>query len=174
MNWTRGGNAFHNQPTYGDNPFILRPNQTSNHRGDYWIGTYENRPTPESPAGAIQGEGPTGSLTSPEFLVDGGVVSFLIGGGCDKNTTDTKSSERVELIVNNTVVRDYVTRSCAERMSRHSWNVSEFINKTARLRLVDESNEHRGHINFDDFLMHYHCCKGVFPQYVNCLKQRIV
>ena len=89
-------------------------------------------------------------------------MSFLIGGGCDKNTTDTNSSERVELIVNNTVVRQYVTKSCAERMSRHSWNVSEFINKTAQLRLVDESSERWGYINFDDFLMHYDHCRGVY------------
>ena len=176
MNWTKDGKAFDNQPTYGDNPSKRRPNQTSNRRGDYWIGTYENRSTPESPAGAIQGEGPTGSLTSPEFLVDGGVVSFLIGGGCDKNTTDTNSSERVELIVNNTVVRQYVTKSCAKRMRRYSWNVSEFTNKTAQLKLVDQSTKRWGHINFDDFLVHYDHCKGVyhsvFIQYVRNLVQK--
>ena len=107
---------------------------TSNHRGDYWIGTYENRSTPGDGAGAVQGDGPTGSLTSPEFMVDGAVVSFLVGGGCRSNT------ERVELLVNGTVVRDYMTKSCTERMSRRSWNVSEFNNKMARLRLVDEED----------------------------------
>ena len=69
---------------------------------------------------------PTGSLTSPDFVIDAGVVSFLIGGGCTKTGL---YGERVELLVNNTVVRDYVTNSCAERMNRQTWKVSEFVNK---------------------------------------------
>ena len=157
-NWTKTGDAFTNQPTYGDNPIIRETPTTSNHRRDYWIGTYENRSTPEDEAGAIQGDGPTGSLTSSDFLIDGTVVSFLVGGGC----TNTGSDERVELLVNDTVVRNYVTNSCAERMSRQSWKVSELINKTARLRLVDDSNTGWGHINFDDFLTHYGHCRGAY------------
>ena len=155
-NWTETGDAFTNQPTYGDNPIIRQPRQTSNHRGVYWIGSYENRSTPEDEAGATQGDGPKGSLTSPEFLVSEAVVSFLIGGGC-KNTT---SHERVELLVNDTVVREYLTKSCSERMRRQSWTVSEFMNKTARLRLVDDSIDSWGHINFDDFFTHRSHCRG--------------
>ena len=157
-NWTKTGDAFINQPTYGDNPIIREPPKTSNHQGNYWIGTYENRPTPGGVAGAVQGDTPTGSLTSPDFVVDAGVVSFLIGGGCTKTGL---YGERVELLFNNTVVRDYVTNSCAERMSRQTWKVSEFVNKRARLRLVDFSNRFWGHINFDDFLTHYDHCRGV-------------
>ena len=156
--WTKTGDAFTYQPTYGDNPIIKESPRTSNHRGDYWIGTYENRSTPEDGAGAIQGDGPTGSLTSPEFLIDGTVVSFLTGGGCTK----TGSDERVELLVNDTAVRKYVTKSCADRMSRRSWNVGELINKTARMRLVDSSINAWGHINFDDFLTHYANCRGAY------------
>ena len=156
--WTKTGDAFTNQPTYGDNPIVRKPAKTSNHRGDYWIGTYENKSTPEDGAGATQGNRSTGSLTSPEFLVDGAVVSFLIGSGC--TSTNTGSDEKVELLVDDTVVRTYVTKSCAERMSRQSWNVSELIHKTARLKLVDQNVW--GHINFDDFLAHYGHCRGAY------------
>ena len=154
-NWTKSGDAFTNQPTYGYNPNIRAPPRTSNNRGDYWIGTYENRSASEDEAGAIHGDGPKGSLTSPEFLVSEAVVSFLISGGCK-----TTSHERVELLVNDTVVRKYVTNSCSERMRRQSWKVSELINKTARLRLVDDSIDSWGHINFDDFLTHRSHCRG--------------
>ena len=154
--WTRTGNAFNNQPTYGDNPHVRRnPPVTSNHEGNYWIGTYENRPTPDSPAGKWQGDQPIGTLTSPTFVIHGAVVSFLVAGGCFG-----KTGERVELIVNNTVVRSYMTAACSETMKRQSWNVSELINKMARLRMVDGSSSSWGHINFDDFREHLDPCTG--------------
>ena len=48
-------------------------------------------------AGQIQGDAPTGTLTSPSFRIIGGHISFLIGGGCDIKTV------RAELIVDNKV-----------------------------------------------------------------------
>ena len=48
-------------------------------------------------AGQIQGDTPTGTLTSPCFKIIGGHISFLIGGGCDIKTV------RAELIVDNKV-----------------------------------------------------------------------
>ena len=158
-NWTKTGDAFTNQPTYGDNPIIREPPTTSNHRGDYWIGTFENRSRhPKVELKPSKDTDPRAHWPLSEFLIDGTVVSFLTGRGC----TNTGSDERVELLVNDTVVRNYVTNSCAERMSRQSWKVSELINKTARLRLVDDSNTGWGHINFDDFLTHYGHCRGAY------------
>ena len=75
--WGRRGTAFNNQPTYGDNIKIRVPGHTSNHQGDYWIGTYENRPDLSSPAGLTQGDGPEGSLISPEFFITGLVLNIL-------------------------------------------------------------------------------------------------
>ena len=55
------------------------------------------RPSKETPAGEIQGDGPQGTLTSPFFNITGEKVSFLIGGGCDIYTV------RAELVINNQV-----------------------------------------------------------------------
>ena len=65
--WTKSGNAFDYQPTYGDNPTARRRGQPSNHQGDYWIGGFEKRPRPFDQPGAIQGDGPQGTLTSASF-----------------------------------------------------------------------------------------------------------
>ena len=87
---------------YGGDP------QPSGFIGRYWIGTYENNPdlTPFDvlkgypDLGAEQGDRPQGTLTSEVFSIgggeksgpsssigetteSGGVISFLIGGGCD-------------------------------------------------------------------------------------------
>ena len=77
--WTKTGTAFENQPTYGDNPTARGRGQPANLKGDWWIGGYENRQSPSSPAGEIQGDGPQGTLTSPTFRIMGGKLSFLIG-----------------------------------------------------------------------------------------------
>ncbi len=38
--WTAEGDAFPVQPTKGDNP-AARNRETSNHQGQFWIGTFE-------------------------------------------------------------------------------------------------------------------------------------
>ena len=96
--WTKSGTAFNNQPTYGDNPTARGKGQPANQQGDWWIGSYENRPSPSSPAGLFQDDGPQGTLASPPFtIVASGKMSFLIGGGCDINLV------RAELVTNNQV-----------------------------------------------------------------------
>ena len=83
--WIPDGEAFKNQPTFGDNPTARHRGQPSKLQGSHFIGGYENRQTPDDPAGAIQGDGPQGTLTSPIFRITGRYISFLIGGGCDHN-----------------------------------------------------------------------------------------
>ena len=141
--WHATGTAFKNQPTYGDNPTARHRGQPSRHQGNYWIGGYENRYTKSDPAGRIQGEAPQGTLTSDPFTITSKVVSFLIGGGCDIKTV------RVELVVDGHVVHR-ATGKCTETMERVKWDLREFRNRTAQLRLVDSSSGGWGHINFDD------------------------
>ncbi len=143
LGWTKTGAAFNFQPTYGDNPTARGRGQASKHQGKYWIGTYEKRPGASHKAGQTQGDGPKGTLTSLPFKISQPGMNFLIGGGCDVNTV------RVELIVNGSVVRK-ATGRCNETMSRIDWKVSEFMGKSAQIRIVDQSNGGWGHINFDD------------------------
>ena len=149
-NWTLNGTAFSNQPTYGDNPSERfkgeERNEPSNHRGDWWIGTYENRPSSSHPAGEKQGDSPQGSMTSPSFLIDTNFLTFLIGAGCQNFET------RAELIVDGDVIFETEAEKgsdSSETMSEKSWNVSGFNGSKAQLRLIDHSSGSWGHINFD-------------------------
>ena len=95
-NWEKTGIAFNNQPTYGDNP-TARNSQPANQQGDWWIGSYENRPSKSAPAGKTQGDIPQGTLMSPYLTITEKYISFLIGGGCDIKLV------RAELIIGNKV-----------------------------------------------------------------------
>lgn len=142
--WTKTGNVFNSQPTYGDNPTARHREQPSKHQGNYWIGGYENCHLPSDPPGRVQGDAPQGTLTSQSFIITKPVINFLIGGGCDINT------ERVELIVNGQVVFR-ATGKCTETMERISWDVKPYVgSQSAQIRIVDVSSENWGHINFDD------------------------
>lgn len=141
--WTATGDAFKYQPTFGDNPTERHRGQPSNHQGDFWIGTYEKRPTHRHNAGETQGDGPKGTLTSAPFTIESSNISFLVGGGCDLDT------ERVELLIDGRVV-DKVTGKCTETMERDTFPVSKYRGRSAQIRLIDNSSGGWGHINFDD------------------------
>ena len=150
-NWTLSGTAFNNQPTYGDNPSErFERTEPSKHEGDWWIGTYEHRPSSSDPAVKEQGDQPQGNMTSPSFLIDTNFLRFLIGAGCKD-----VSKVRAELIVNGDVIfgtradNEEGSGNCIETMSEKSWNVSGFTGSQAQLRLIDHSSEGWGHINFD-------------------------
>jgi hypothetical protein len=143
LGWIKTGTAFDTQPTYGDNPTARHRGQPSQHQGNYWIGSFENRHRPSEPPGRIQGDGPQGTLTSQPFVISSPVISFLVGGGCDMNT------ERVVLVINGRPVLKS-TGKCSETMNRVSWNVHPYKGQTAQIRLVDSSSGGWGHINFDD------------------------
>ena len=148
-NWTLSGTAFNNQPTYGDNPSErFERTEPSKHEGDWWIGTYEHRPSSSDPAGKEQGDQPQGNMTSPSFLIDTNFLRFLIGAGCKD-----VGKVRAELIVNGDVIfetkAEKVSTDCIETMYEKSWNVSGFTGSRAQLRLIDHSSEGWGHINFD-------------------------
>ena len=65
------------------NPTARNRGQPVNQQGNWWIGGSEQRPSPEVPAGQMEGVVPQGTLTSPSFNTKGKSISFLIGGGCD-------------------------------------------------------------------------------------------
>lgn len=108
--WLAQGTAFKNQPTYGNNVMTARVRTEMalanggiggdywkqvpfpiGFKGNYWIGTYENHPQGnekrengfliDATLGQTQGDAPTGTLTSPEFLLEHRYISFLVAGG---------------------------------------------------------------------------------------------
>jgi hypothetical protein len=141
--WTQTGTSFQNQPTYGDNPTARNRGEPSNHQGNYWIGTFENRHTPSDPAGQVQGDDPEGTLTSAPFVINTPSISFLLGGGNDLDYVS------VELLIDGQAARVSVGEA-KETMSRVRWDVAEFRGKTAQIRINDRKGPW-GHINVDDF-----------------------
>ncbi|XP_031556563.1 fibrillin-2-like [Actinia tenebrosa] len=138
--WSLTGTAFNNQPTYKDNSKAR--GKPSNLQGNWWIGSYENGPSPSHTYGSTQGDGPRGTMTSPPFVVHGSQLKFRIGGGC------TMQQQRAELLIGGTVVAQ-TKGPCSEYMVTKSWSIEQFRGQTARVRLVDNHNGGWGHINFD-------------------------
>jgi hypothetical protein len=167
--WATTGDAFDNQPTFGDNP-LMRPGyptalgasapSSARLRGRYFVGTFEDYmgdltaiaggdPTQTPPSsqlpGTVQGDAPTGTMTSDPFLIAGDRISFLVGGGCDPH------SEFVTLLVDG-LPHLRATGGCDEEMRRVFWHVEEWIGRAGQIRVSDlSSSSPWGHINVDDF-----------------------
>jgi hypothetical protein len=158
--WTKEGTAFDNQPIFGDNPTARRRpghDEHSNHVGNYWIGTYEDYHglTSETP-GSIQGDLPTGIITSPVFTIDTGEVSFLVGGGNFGGTPgDYSRGTFVALVaLNDDGSTTEIFRQPGynrEKMRRRSFDISTYMGSRAVVKIVDMETGDWGHINCDDF-----------------------
>lgn len=151
IGWTKTGDAFNYQPTLGNNP-KERKRESSNNQGNWWIGSFEKyQGKPGQKPGDVQGDEPTGTLTSKPFIISGDTISFLIGGGnhpwVEPNGT---GSTCVNLLIEGKVVKT-ATGKNYETMTQCSWNVSKFKGKNAVIQLVDRNKGHWGHINFDFF-----------------------
>ncbi len=169
--WSKTGDAFDYQPTYGDNSRYRASDRSSsffssiddrqqyrsvssNMKGLYYVSTLEQRPgdednyllpNPDFPPGNCQGTGPTGVLSSDVFVILGNSISFYIGGGCDI------FSVYVELLVDGKSVAKRTGR-CSEAMELVSFDVSLVKNRAGQLRVVDNSTSLWGYISVDHFV----------------------
>jgi putative membrane-bound dehydrogenase-like protein len=135
--WTAEGEAFADQPVKGDTVHPRRDDSVSGHRGDYWLGTFERG-----------GDKPKGTLTSATFVVTHPWASFLVGGG-------SNGAARIEVVVADT--GDIIFRSAGysmEEMKRAAIDLREIEGKEIFLRIVDNSSDPWGHVNFDHFRFH--------------------
>ena len=141
--WTATGTAFQNQPTEGDNANLRgRP---ANPIGRYWIGTFENCRAGGKP-GETQGDEPTGTLTSAPFKLEKPWISFMIGGG--KNRDEVYVA--VSLAKNGTEIFR-ATGEESESMRRVNFDASQYLGQDLSIKIVDNGKGPWGHINFDDF-----------------------
>lgn len=86
---------------------------------------------------------PKGKLTSPEFLIKENYISMLVGGG------NHPGACCVNLTIDNKVVRT-ATGKNSEWLQRVDWDVSELVNREARIEVVDSKSNPWGHILLDD------------------------
>jgi sucrose-6-phosphate hydrolase SacC (GH32 family) len=97
----------------------------------------------------IEGDRPTGTLTSPALQLERAYISFLIGGG------DYEHHTCLNLLVGGKAVRS-ATGWNSDRLVAESWDVRPWIGKQAQIQLVDEATGSWGHINADHILQTDH------------------
>lgn len=130
--WVAEGDAFGTVPARGTLP---GQQAVSGFLGEGLVNSFRN------------GDGATGTLTSPEFVVDRPWLNLLIGGG--------KHPEglRAELLVDGKPAREATGNATTggddEHLSWVSWDVADLKGKKARVRIVDRETGSWGHINVD-------------------------
>ncbi len=129
--WTVEGEAFGTAPARGT---LSRQMPVSGFEGQGLVNTYVN------------GDGTTGTLTSPEFTIRGPFLNFLIGGGNHPEETC------VNLLVDGKVVRT-ATGSDNEALDWHTWDVAALNGKAARIQILDRHTGGWGHLNVDHILL---------------------
>jgi putative membrane-bound dehydrogenase-like protein len=135
--WKAEGKAFENQPIRGDTVARRRSDMKSDHKGNYWIGTYENG-----------GDDLTGTLTSAPFKVTQPYASFQIAGG-------STEGNRVELVrADNQKAFFKVSGFDSENLRPVVIDLQPHIGKEIFIRVLDHQIGGWGHINFDDFKFH--------------------
>ena len=136
--WTAEGEVWEGGPIEGDTVTPRRPGQASQHAGRFWVGGYERT---NSDAGQ-------GTLTSAPFEVTHSWGSFLVGGG-------SRPLTRVELgQAGDSRILFTSSGKDIEDMRAVAVNLTKLRGKKIFIRVVDESSEGWGHVNFDDFRFH--------------------
>jgi sucrose-6-phosphate hydrolase SacC (GH32 family) len=133
--WTVTGKAFGPGPAKGTLPNQMH---VDGFRGERLVNSFYG------------GDGETGTLTSPPFRIERAYLAFLIGGG--KN----EQQLALRLIVDDKVVRSATglndRAGGSESLVAASWDVTEFIGKSAMLQIVDQATGGWGHINLDQIV----------------------
>ncbi|MBS1727101.1 MAG: glycoside hydrolase family 32 protein [Armatimonadetes bacterium] len=88
----------------------------------------------------IEDDGPIGTLTSPEFVIQRRSVSLRIGGG------DYAGQTCVDLLVGGKVVRT-ATGHRSDYLMTTVWDVSKLKGEKAQIRIVDLHRGDWGHVN---------------------------
>jgi fructan beta-fructosidase len=131
-NWITTGEAFGPGPARGTLP------------GQMQVDGFKGRGLVNSFYG---GDPSTGTLTSPPFKIERHFISFLIGGGKDFQKTCMNLLIEGEIVRVATGPNDRPGGS--ETLMPDSWDVGEFIGRTAVIQIVDMATGGWGHINVD-------------------------
>ncbi|HNY84960.1 MAG TPA: glycoside hydrolase family 32 protein [Candidatus Hydrogenedentes bacterium] len=130
--WKAVGGAFGTGPARGT---LDQQMEVSGYKGKRLVNSFH------------QGDGATGTLTSPEFTIERPHISFLIGGG--KHPGETC----INLLVGGEAVRTATGPNDkpggSERLRWQSWDVRELAGKKAVIQIVDSRTDGWGHVNVD-------------------------
>lgn len=128
--WQVKGRAFDRRPAYPgkwDNTVRIK-----NYQGNFYVNSFLNNSDFE-----------TGELLSTPFTLSGNYIRFLIGGGYHPRKTC------INLLVDGNVVKT-ASGNGSEEMHYVMWDVKKYRGESARIQIVDDSDEKWGHILIDD------------------------
>jgi len=94
----------------------------------------------------VDGDGPAGTLTSPEFVISKPYISYRIGGG------DYERHACLDLMIGGKIVKSATGRN-SDKLLPGTWDVRDFKGKRAVIRIVDEAEGRWGHVNVSRVLM---------------------
>ncbi len=130
--WKLTGDAFGDAPASGTLP---RQMPVDGFRGKRLVNSFRH------------GDRATGTLTSPQFLIERDYISFLIGGGGHDGKTC------INLLVDGKVIRTATgpnrRSGGSERLRLSYWDVKDIRGKNATIEIVDRATGGWGHINID-------------------------
>ncbi|NUQ66322.1 MAG: glycoside hydrolase family 32 protein [Pirellulales bacterium] len=133
--WKVEGEAFGPAPARGTLPHQM---PVSGFEGKALVNTFFN------------GDGATGTLTSPPLKIERHYINFLLGGGGDPEKTC------INLLIDGEIVRTATGPNTApggtEALDWHSWEVSDLAGKDATIQIVDRATGGWGHINVDQIV----------------------
>jgi fructan beta-fructosidase len=133
--WVAAGNAFGSSPARGTLPGQMA---VSGYLGHGLVNSFLN------------GDASTGTLTSPPFRIERPYLNFLVGGGAYQGSTC------IDLLIDGKIIRTKTGLNDrpggSERLDWASWDVRDFIGRTATLRIVDHETVAWGHINVDQIV----------------------
>lgn len=133
--WQATGQAFGPGPAEGTLPNQMK---VSGFEGKRLVNSY------------YEGDDTTGTLTSPTFVIRRSHINFLIGGGMYPEKTC------INLLIDGKVVRTATGPNDrpggSEQLDWHSWDVSQFEGKNAKIQIVDQQKGGWGHINIDQIV----------------------
>lgn len=133
--WAVTGTAFGPGPAQG-----TLPNQmpVSGFQGKRLVNSY------------FEGDGTTGTLTSPPFTIERRYLNFLLGGG------KAPREACINLLVDGQVVRTETgpndRAGGSERLDWYAWDVQDLQGKQAVIQIVDQRQGGWGHINVDQIV----------------------
>lgn len=133
--WITTGSAFGGAPAQGTWP---GQHTVGGYEGRYLINTYG------------EGDGPMGTITSPDFTIQRNYINFLLGGGAVNGL-------HADLYVGDTRVCSATPIAQAgdeaqERLYPRTWEVSDFVGQQAHIVIVDSVDGGWGHLNADYFV----------------------
>ncbi len=152
------GDAFSQQPTWGDNP-RERGEPFTGVEGNSYIATYEFFANPTVyPPGRIQGNVPTGMLRSTAFDIGGDRMRLLVGGGDQPGLTFVamvrSSDDRILF---------WETGSDSHVLDEKLWNLSMLAGETVYMVIADLSMVAWGHIAVDSIEEYLFSGEDPFP-----------